>query len=691
MSGRWDVTDAPSVAPRQRSAPAPTEEAPLDPYVRWAMHTAWRGFARQAGWPTPDDPLAMVRIIGRVDDPARIDELTDLQLGGYALNVSPVYSQSLPGTRYRPRHFTATLTRQAVEQWLISNPAGLQWRLALEMRDAVQSARATPLGRDGPSRSADSLRATNVVADAVETAEPLDHPQGLDGALVLVDHGCPFIHEDFIDGSGTRVRALWDQGVGLPKPARPGWPWHMPAALNHGREMGPRALNAVALAARRNRLEETAVYRGIDYLIDEMDPRRRIWYGTHGGHLLDVAGGRPDPLHRQAEPDPAAAANLVFVQLPMPAALDSSGASLSAHLLDAVRYALTLCTPGSPIVVNISYGGHAGPHDGSSIIEAALDEVVDECKGNVALVLAAGNARRQRCHARREVRPDRSALLRMQLPAGDTTDTFVEIWYELPPSGQAAEFRVRAPNRLWSPWTGAGREVVMRDDLAPGDVLALLRHDSKVPNGKRGLALLAVAPTGQPDDVPCGLADAGAWEVEVRLVSSASPPAPLPPGAGVTLDAWIERDDPGRFGSAEHPAFTDQDDGDEQATLASIATGRRTFVVGGFNLGSGRPVSYSALGRPSQGGPDHPGALAACEESEAMPSIAAAATRTGEVLRLNGTSVAAPVLARRLYNHLVHLRAANPDTLLRDEADWRAALEAVLRDESKFVKPFARA
>lgn len=676
MSGRWDDHTLPKSSATQGR----------DPYLRWAMHTKWRGFSQQAGWSSANDPNGEVRIIGRVKDFA---DLAQLQkgVGGHLLQVPELYLSPLPNKnskKYTARHFTATIQRHAVEEWLIDNPLGLIWRLALSMRDPLQAGRTTSKGLYGPDRDAVEMRATNLVEAAVPTLDSLGHPRSIDGAIVLIDHGCPFLHTKFrekpVAGSNTRVTAIWDQGA-APRPGQPkGWPWRKPRNLPYGRELGPAALEAISYAASNNAgLEETAVYRSIDFMMDVDDARRRVWYGTHGGHLMDMIAGRPDPLSKQEE-DSASDAKLVFVQLPMAAALDSAGASLSAHLLDGVRYALSVCKPESPLVINISYGGHTGPHDGSSLLESALDEVLANCSGNVAIVLAAGNARESRCHARRQLRPNRSALLRIALSAFDSTDTFAELWYEKPPAGQKVQLRVLPPNRQWSRWIGPGDEAVLRADSASRDVLALLRHDETVPNGKRCMVLLAVAPTEQPKDVSCDLAEAGEWQIEARLVGADGTASSLPADAHLTIDAWIEREDPNRGSSGHRPYFIDQEPGDERGTLSSIATGELTLVVGGFNMATGRPAPYSSLGEND--GPK-PALLAACEDDEAEPTIAAAATRSSEVLRLNGTSVATPVFARRLY-HVMKQHGPFTATELREVATFLA-----LSGVDPHIKPYA--
>ena len=81
--------------------------------------------------------------------------------------------------------------------------------------------------------------------------------------------------------------------------------------------------------------------------------------------------------------------------------------------------------------------------------------------------------------------------------------------------------------------------------------------------------------------------------------------------------------------------------------------------------------------------------LAACEEDELDPTIAAAATRSGEVYRINGTSVAAPVLARRLYNHMVKLGKRMPPQMV-SRAEWPALLKELSSNgNDPALKPYS--
>jgi len=683
MTARWDPLSL-MVGPPRPPFSTKNSRPPhgLDPYFRWAQHTQWSGFARLARWDLGAPQNCDLQIIAKADDKDALGSaLAEPILGK---RISDLYREPIPGSTWNALHFTARLTLEH-QDWLLSNPLNLRWRLAMPLRDAQSAAEASPKGLFGPDRDQASMRADNVVKDAISALRKeqaksaqdrlpgADRASGLDGAIALIDFGCPFLNQRFAKDKQTRIQALWDQGSdpGGPRTddALDGWPWREPAQFEYGRELGPKVLQAmVGAASAVGGPEESAVYRGIDYLIDYADPRRRVWLATHGGHLLDVAGGNVDPLSGRDD-DPAASANLVFVQLPSLTAADSAGGSLSAHLLDGVRFALSTVADGAPLVVAISYGNAAGPHDGSSLIESALEELLKFRANNFAIVLAAGNSRNDRGHALRTVRRDRSILLRLMLTDGDTTDTFVETWYEGP---EPLQLRVRAPDGVWSSWIGQGEEMLMRASSADRDVVAMIRHDRWVPNGKGALALLALAPTAQPPGVDCRLAEAGLWEVEFRLADTSQ-------DASVELNAWIERDDPvrGTVGGRTH--FLDQTDEDEHHTISGIATGDSTLKAGGFNLGSDRPAAYSSLPRKGQAALT---VLAACEEDLVQPNVLAAATRSSEAYRMNGTSVAAPVLARLLYGKMaagVVSRGAWPHVL----ADLAEASDV------QFIKPFS--
>ena len=54
---------------------------------------------------------------------------------------------------------------------------------------------------------------------------------------------------------------------------------------------------------------------------------------------------------------------------------------------------------------NISLGGHAGDHDGTSDIAAAIDHALNETPTGFAIVVAVGNERDDKIHALKNLGP----------------------------------------------------------------------------------------------------------------------------------------------------------------------------------------------------------------------------------------------------------------------------------------------
>ena len=680
---------------------------PDDLYARWAIATQWRGFAR-GGLPCVNghgQRLARagevhgpagtsdfdVRVIARASDQAALDNaLSELSW----LKIPDLYRARIPGRRgQRPLYFTATLKRADLTR-LFDNQFGIEWELAMPLHEAKPVTQATTAGRYGPLREESCLAAPALPAADPGLRKPIK-PGSIGDAIAVIDFGCPFLNERFAGERGCRVVALWDQSERHVDFAQ-SW-WSDPtSSAGYGRELAGEAIREMVERARGlvPPVDETTIYRGLDHLIAYEDPRRRLWYATHGGHVMDLAAGTVDPLAALCggtAKDKASKANIVFVQLPSLTAADSSGGSLSAHLLDGVRYAMHVCKPDATLVINISYGSFAGPHDGSSLIERAFDDLLERRPRNFAIVLAAGNARQANCHVKRTVSMDKSALLRFAITPADTTDTFLELWYP----GRSLRVRVRTADRDWSPWVAPGGEALLTDE-ATQEPLALLQHQylpavqggtaqpddeqgKKVPTKKRGteavqlppkiktMVLLALAPTAPATDDVGPFNQPGLWEMEIALAEGQQDET--------TFDAWIERDDPGDrdvTGSAAQPCFLGMDIDDERNTLSSIATGQHTVVVAGYRWRDGMAAAYSSLpedgfslnrksspAASSKAQPPLPLLLAPCEEDAWQPTLQAAAVRSTETHRMNGTSVAAPIVARRLYNLLVGARGAS--------------------------------
>jgi hypothetical protein len=657
---QWATPIALTAAQLEKVPPQDRWRERTELYLRWAERTQWRGFAPEglaATDPTGHDLTSSdepeVGIIARARNRKAFDRL--LADPDRRLRVPDFYRHALPGSggKWSP-YFTARVCRKHLD-WLKTQAHLLQWELAVSVRPVENVSHSTTVGRYGPSRDAAHF-ARNATLKALKGGAALTDQGSIQRpCLAVIDFGGPFLNECFArGGGGTRFVALWDQDEVRSK--RAPW-WASGTALPYGRELGAQALEAITRQTKdpHHPREETEIYRELDYMVARRDARRRVWIATHGAHVTATVGGGHDPLAALTgggDSDAASDADLLFVQLPGLTAGDCSGGSLSAHVLDGVRYALDRCNPHVPLVLTLCYGTYAGPHDGSSLIERALDDLLKLRKRNFAVVLAAGNAQDAGCHVRREVCPGKSALLRMALTPADTTDTFMELWYARAADGSALRVRVRTAGRDWSEWVQPGQEVTLRDD-ATHEPLALLTSAHDVAHGDRSLVLLALAPTAARvnDDGPLNVP--GLWELEVALLTNDK--------QSVVFDAWIERDDPNRFNTspgAAQCAFVGLDAEDTSNTLSSLATGSRTVVVTGYRWSDGLLADYASL--PAVDAPPRalPLMAAPCEEDLFKPGIRACAVRSGDSHLMGGSSVAAPVLARRLFNHWLDLPAA---------------------------------
>src|SRR5207244_7017110 len=85
-------------------------------------------------------------------------------------------------------------------------------------------------------------------------------------------------------------------------------------------------------------------------------------------------------------------------------------------------------------------------------------------------------------------------------------------------------------------------------------------------------------------------------------------------------------------------------------TISAIATGAHTVVVGGFKQKEGTMVNYSGAGPIATNAANRlgPDAVLVTDDSSVHQGIFSAGTRSRSIVALNGTSVAAPQITRRL-------------------------------------------
>ena len=499
-------------------------------------------------------------------------------------------------------------------------------------------------------------------------------PNPPQAVVAVIDDGIAFAQERLLDSTGqTRVAYLWDQQA----------PIH-PNIGPFGRELtkhGPQGLDALMAQATFNgQVDEDLLYR-LGGFVDRSQGGHQPLAAchSHGAHVADLAcydGQAPLPGQRP----------VVAVQLPPSTVADTSGASLRMQAYLGILYAIWRADAiaaahgldALPLVINLSYGLLAGPHDGSDLFEQAVDTLLASCPpqfGRVELVLPSGNSHLSRCHARLSLPAGKTRQLRWRVLPDDLTESGVQI--RLPPGAGAVRFSVRAPDGSTSPAIPSG----FQGTLNIGGAWVAQLHYPAVSAAQPALLSLQISPTASVDGaVP--VVPAGLWTLTLH-----NPP---PTQAVSGVHAWVQRDDtaPGYPRRGRQSFFDDRAyarfdaggraiDGDahpltihshvrREGTQNALATGRLPVVVAAFRRMDGVAATYSAGGRlplppprgqPSPHGPD---AMLPGDDAAWHRGLLGAGTRSGSCVAMSGTSVAAPLATRVLARQLIGSTAPPP-------------------------------
>jgi hypothetical protein len=483
--------------------------------------------------------------------------------------------------------------------------------------------------------------------------------------LGLIDDGIAFAHDRFLDASGrTRIEYLWDQG------APPGGsPWGLGMEIEkHGQ---PGGIDALRSACRYGGLvdeDELYVRSGFDDRLNRTHNPLAA-RATHGTHVLDLASHCGNPPPADSEP-------IIAVQLPGASVADTSGATLGPQVLLAFLYIVWRAdciaercnsTQPLPLVVNISLGIAAGPHDGSSLFERCLDALIHLCNSASVpthVVLPSGNHRLAQGHAELDVDAGTLVSLHWRVLPDDLTESHAEVWLPAVSGSSLLRLRLHAPDgSVTSTWLD-GSVPGWQWPAAPAAPIALV---SRVvdPGNSQVCFRLHLAPTADPDGL-LALAPAGVWKVEIDNPGT----APVK-----CIHAWIQRDDTAfghrprgrqsRFDDAQYERFDAYGrplDTDPVGTTSYVrrsgsysayAGGTNPVVVGSYRASDGRSVGYAGIGptmAPKRGlpNPQGPDVLLPSEDSPSHRGLLAAGTRSGSSVAMGGTSVAAPLAANWL-------------------------------------------
>lgn len=568
----------------------------------------------------------------------------------------------------------------------------------------------------------------------IKSLEPSEAPpsdaSGPGTYLGIVDDGLPVLRaRDAVQWFG-RVAHFWDQG------------WLPPHLSNgHGKPSDPQPDD------RYWRLCWDFVFIPLGDGNVLLEPPRGFLYGRRMKRLDDGSGQNdrdeyflsryysPPPRHTHGAAVlgllapwlseargplqwPTDISGLAMVQLPSGTVHDTSGGSLAMRVIDGLRYIVWQEERDAAgkatdrhIVANVSYGTHAGPHDGTSMFERALAEMLDN-HPRLHVVLPVGNAARVGCHARRALarhgEAGDAASILMQVLPDNGRDTFVEFWL---PRGARIELGIRPPGSDVTYDIREGQAKIHfvpspTDTEVPRRVHFGAVYSKEVAQGTQGpMALLAIAPTRhahhstavdarglnqQPRRELLGMP--GLWELTVRNLGNEP----------VALDAWIERANAAPdVSQASRQAYFPDSCCEEVAlhnamptgTLNGIATFQhhRLHVVGAMRA-NGVLSAYSAAGRGrppgARAGPD---VVVPADWSFAVPGLRTTGFVKGAITRINGTSAACAVYARALAKQLARDPTQPPcgeepgpaAPEVSCAAEWQAEADPCLRGQGR--------
>ncbi|MCH2164571.1 MAG: hypothetical protein MK098_07945 [Marinovum sp.] len=525
--------------------------------------------------------------------------------------------------------------------------------------------------------------------------------------LGVIDTGIPLHHRRFRLPSGeSRFLAAWQQSAQ--------WDTLSQGYLPFGRELYRTDIEDHLLTASRSKdlqgsVDEAAFNRAAG-LVEPLRPRgqgnRDLDHpNAHGAHVLDLAGGF-DPT---TQTDEAARCRILAVNLPPPFSHGPHGNFLQFFALLAVERIVALAeaawiarfgdAPGRfPLVINFSYGMHAGPKDGALPFEAAIRDLMQgysDRGGALRLCMPSGNNNLERNTAR--ITPPANGLvtLNWRITPEDHTSNLVELWSQpkaSPPMGGAMSLSLTEPGTKRKelpafPSDKDGHLVSGYCDLTntKGDVIARAYVRPRI-DGRgehRVQFILCVAPSAMKEPLSgVGTAPAGAWEIGIAW----------PGNRDTWIDAHVQVDqsaelfsDTGRRAYFEDAAYRGRDNMGKlidsypypyrplpppaspirrRGTHNPLATSPGIVMVAGYEAKSGAPANYSGASWDEAVAAGHTPDITVAlpsEDAKSVFGLLAAGSSDGALTAYRGTSMATGLASRRIVEEMLRGTSGDSD------------------------------
>jgi len=411
---------------------------------------------------------------------------------------------------------------------------------------------------------------------------------GVDVIVGIIDTGIDFDHADFKNNDGTtRILYIWDQeNNGNP-----------PTGYSYGTEW-----------------TSTQINNGQCTQIDD---------GSHGTHVAGTAVGNgiaDNPFGDYTGIAPES--NIIFVKG-------------FGNAVDGANYIFTKAQAlGKPAVINMSLGGHDGPHDGTSLYEQGMTELIGNGK---IIVAAAGNEGSQNIHLNYQVDYNGSASLFAPNPGQELI--IFDVWYS---SDYQMDFSIDQMDSNLnfiesSDWIAFGQEY--EGVFASGQTVGIDATETNNPNNGDRHVVIGVQGAGL---------DSYFWALYFSSHES---------GETAIFDCWLAVDVAGTFVETQ-----DYIAGDNLKTVGAPATANNVIAVGAYNTKNvwidvngqthnenftvGERADFSSIG-PTRDGRTvpqicAPGNLIASALTEDTPYADARIIQGGFYQLMEGTSMATP-------------------------------------------------
>lgn len=309
--------------------------------------------------------------------------------------------------------------------------------------------------------------ATNV--DQVHVGNSLPQSYYGEGVVVgIIDGGFDYTHPNFFNSTGTsgyRVKRVWEQMATSGS---------SPTGFNYGRELA--SPNTIT-GAQRDMPHES--------------------HGTHVAGIAAGAGGGASTTYTGVAPK----ADLVFVSTNM----------TDPGIIDGIEYIQNYANSlGKPSVINMSLGGHVGPHDGTSTFDQLCDSFyVGEGK---ILVGSAGNEGNDELYLEKTYTTIDTSLFTFVYfengPSFNDGDGIIDIWGNVGEEFYVAvhiynydtdEFEDSTPYLYNAAYTGSYTASLYDDDFWFPDECYVIIETGIDPNNNKPRALVYIDNSDQDD------------------------------------------------------------------------------------------------------------------------------------------------------------------------------------------------